>query len=196
MDLTTNWKNCLSDAEKVINQFWNDPKQIEKCVQFSQILINAVKSGGNIFSCGNGGSHCDAMHFAEELTGRYRKDRRPLGALALGDSSHVTCVSNDYGFKYIFSRQIEGLARKDDVLIGISTSGNSENVILAIEAAQKKGMKTIALLGKDGGKIKSMADLSIIVPAETSDRIQEVHIKIIHTVIETLERNIFPENYA
>lgn len=196
MDLATNWKNCLSDAENVIHQFWNDPSQIEKCVQFSQILIDAVKNNGNIFSCGNGGSHCDAMHFAEELTGRYRKDRRALGALALGDASHVTCVSNDYGFKYIFSRQIDGLARKGDVLIGISTSGNSENVMLAIESAKKKGLKTVALLGKDGGKIKSMVDLPIIVPATTSDRIQEVHIKIIHTVIETLERNLFPENYT
>jgi D-sedoheptulose 7-phosphate isomerase len=189
------WLHCFQEAEKTLHQFWNDPSQVEKCVKFSQILIEAYKKGSTVFSCGNGGSHCDAMHFAEELTGRYRKDRRPLGALALGDASHVTCVSNDYGFEFIFSRQVEGLGRAGDVLIGISTSGNSKNVINAIESAKKKGMKTIALLGRDGGQIKSMVDLALVVPAQTSDRIQEMHIKIIHTVIETVEREIFPENY-
>lgn len=189
------WLHCFQEAEKTLHQFWNDPSQVEKCVKFSQILIEAYKKGATVFSCGNGGSHCDAMHFAEELTGRYRKDRRPLGALALGDASHVTCVSNDYGFEFIFSRQVEGLGRAGDVLIGISTSGNSKNVINAIESAKKKGMKTIALLGRDGGQIKGMVDLALVVPAQTSDRIQEMHIKIIHTVIETVEREIFPENY-
>lgn len=189
------WLHCFQEAEKTLHQFWNDPSQVEKCVKFSQILIEAYKRGSTVFSCGNGGSHCDAMHFAEELTGRYRKDRRPLGALALGDASHVTCVSNDYGFEFIFSRQVEGLGRAGDVLIGISTSGNSKNVINAIESAKKKSMKTIALLGRDGGQIKGMVDLALVVPAQTSDRIQEMHIKIIHTVIETIEREIFPENY-
>jgi D-sedoheptulose 7-phosphate isomerase len=196
MEILTNWGQCLVDANKTLTAFMNDSEQINRCKNFSDLLINSINKGANIFTCGNGGSHCDAMHFAEELTGRYRKDRRPLGALALGDASHVTCVSNDYGFKYIFARQVEGLARSGDVLIGISTSGNSENVILAIEAAKKKGMKTVALLGKDGGLMKNMVDLPIIVPATTSDRIQEVHIKIIHIVIETLERHLFPENYA
>jgi D-sedoheptulose 7-phosphate isomerase len=190
------WLNCFKDAQKTIEKFLSDPVQIAKCVQFSDILIDAYQRGATVFSCGNGGSHCDAMHFAEEMTGRYRKDRRPLGALALGDASHVTCVSNDYGFKFIFARQVEGLARKGDVLIGLSTSGNSENVIQAMEVAQAKGVKTIALLGKGGGKMKDLADLSIIVPAETSDRIQEIHIKLIHTVIETVERKLFPDHYA
>jgi D-sedoheptulose 7-phosphate isomerase len=189
------WLNCLQEAQKTVEQFWKDSAQIEKCVQFSQMLIETYKKGGTLFTCGNGGSHCDAMHFAEEMTGRYRKDRRALGALALGDASHVTCVSNDYGFKFIFSRQVEGLGRAGDLLVGLSTSGNSENVIMAVEAAKKKGMKTICLLGKDGGKLKGMADLSIVVPAQTSDRIQEIHIKLIHTVIETVERELFPENY-
>jgi D-sedoheptulose 7-phosphate isomerase len=189
------WLTCFQDAQKTLEDFWKNPDQIQKCVQFSQLLIDTYKKGGTVFSCGNGGSHCDAMHFAEEMTGRYRKDRRPLGALALGDPSHVTCVSNDYGFAYVFSRQVEGLGRSGDVLIGLSTSGNSENVIKAFEAAKAKGMKTVALLGRDGGKMKGLADLSIIVPAQTSDRIQEMHIKIIHTVIETVEREIFPENY-
>jgi len=136
------------------------------------------------------------MHFAEELTGRYRKDRRALGALALGDASHVTCVSNDYGFEYIFSRQLEGLGRKGDLLVGLSTSGNSKNVILAFETAKRMGIRTVALLGKGGGQLKSMADLAIVVPGQSSDRIQELHIKLIHTVIEVLERELFPEHYA
>lgn len=189
------WLSAFEEAQNTLNQFRKDPAQIEKCSKFSQILIEAYRKGATVFSCGNGGSHCDAMHFAEEMTGRYRKDRRPLGALALGDASHVTCVSNDYGFKHIFSRQVEGLARSGDVLVGLSTSGNSENVIMAVEAAKKKGMTTICLLGRDGGKLRDMVDLSIIIPAQTSDRIQEMHIKLIHTVIETVERAIFPENY-
>lgn len=196
MQINEVWNTCFQDAQSTLEKFSKDPKQLEKCAQFSKMLIETYKNGGTLFTCGNGGSHCDAMHFAEEMTGRYRKDRRPLGALALGDASHVTCVSNDYGFKHIFSRQVEGLGRKGDLLVGLSTSGNSENVIMAVEAAKAKGMKTICLLGKDGGKLKDMADLSIIIPAQTSDRIQEMHIKLIHTVIETVEREIFPENYA
>jgi D-sedoheptulose 7-phosphate isomerase len=189
------WLNCFKDAQKTLETFYKDSEQIEKCAKFSQILIEAYRREATVFSCGNGGSHCDAMHFAEEMTGRYRKDRRPLGALAFGDSSHVTCVSNDYGFKFIFSRQLEALGRNGDVLIGLSTSGNSENVILAFEAARAKGIKTIALLGKGGGKLKALADLAIVVPGETSDRIQEMHIKLLHTVIETVERELFPEHY-
>lgn len=167
------------------------------CARFTQVLVEAFKNGGNVFSCGNGGSHCDAMHFAEELTGRFRGNREPLGALALGDPSHVTCVSNDFGFDHIFSRQIEGLGRKGDVLIGLSTSGNSKNVIKAFEAARKKGIKTVGLLGRGGGQLKELSDVAIVVPlATTSDRIQEIHIKIIHTVIEDVERVLFPGNYA
>jgi D-sedoheptulose 7-phosphate isomerase len=158
-------------------------------------LIETFQAGGKLFTCGNGGSHCDAMHFAEEFTGRYRKDRKPLGALALGDASHVTCVSNDYGFDQIFSRQLEGLARRGDMLVGLSTSGNSANVIKAFESAKSMGVRTVALLGKDGGKLAPLADLAIVIKASTSDRIQEMHIKLIHTVIETVERQIFPENY-
>ncbi len=190
------WLNCFKDAKFSLESFYGDPSNIEKCSQFSNLLIECYQRGSTVFSCGNGGSHCDAMHFAEEMTGRYRKDRRPLGAMALGEASHVTCVSNDYGFKYIFSRQVEALARKGDVLIGLSTSGNSENVIQAVQEAQKKGMKTIGLLGKGGGKLRDMVDLPIIVPGETSDRIQEMHIKLIHIVIETVERKLFPEHYA
>lgn len=189
------WSTALKEAQATLNAFAADSAQLERCDKFSSLLIQAFKSGGRLFTCGNGGSHCDAMHFAEEFTGRYRKDRKPLGALALGDASHVTCVSNDYGFEHIFSRQLLGLAREGDVLVGLSTSGNSANVVKAFEAARSIGVKTVALLGRDGGKLKDMADLAIVIPATTSDRIQEMHIKIIHTVIETVEREIFPENY-
>jgi D-sedoheptulose 7-phosphate isomerase len=189
------WRQSLTEAKSVIEKFLSDPEQLAKCAAFTELVIGTVRSGGNLFTCGNGGSHCDAMHFAEELTGRYRKDRKPVGALALGDPSHTTCVANDYGFDHIFSRQLEGLGRKGDLLIGLSTSGNSKNVINAFEVAKKAGIKSVALLGKDGGALKSMADLAIVVPAQTSDRIQEVHIKLIHTVIESLERQLFPENY-
>lgn len=195
MDLKTLWKTSLQEASEVLEAFRTDSQLMSQCEAFSQLLIETFSSGGRVFSCGNGGSHCDAMHFAEEFTGRYRKDRRPLGALALGDPSHVTCVSNDYGFQHIFSRQLEGLGRKGDLLLGLSTSGNSENVILAFETAQKLGIRSVALLGKDGGKLKNKADLAIVVPAQTSDRIQEIHIKLIHTVIESVERQLFPENY-
>ncbi len=189
------WKASLLDAQNCLNQFVSTEKNFELCSQFSDLLIKTVQNGGNVFSCGNGGSHCDAMHFAEELTGRYRKNRKPIGALALGDPSHVTCVSNDYGFDHIFKRQLEGLGRKGDMLIGLSTSGNSKNVIMAFESAKQMGIQTVALLGRDGGELAKIADLSIIVPGSTSDRIQEIHIKLIHIVIETLERTLFPENY-
>ncbi|MGE0763056.1 MAG: D-sedoheptulose 7-phosphate isomerase [Bdellovibrionales bacterium] len=189
------WQNAFLEAQKTLDRFRQDGSLVEKCVEFSQMLLQTYRRGGSAFSCGNGGSHCDAMHFAEELTGKYRKDRRPLGALALGDASHVTCTSNDYGFEHIFERQLQGLGRKGDLLLGLSTSGNSKNVIRAFAAAKQIGIQTIALLGRDGGELKGLADLAIVVPAETSDRIQEMHIKLIHTVIETVEREIFPENY-
>jgi len=196
MQLQNIWSACFSDALDTLTRFSQDPAQIAKCTKFSEILLKAFNGGGTVFSCGNGGSHCDAMHFAEEMTGRYRKDRRPLAALALGDASHATCVANDYGFQYVFSRQVEALGRPGDVLIGLSTSGNSENIIQAVQAAKVKGITTVALLGKTGGKLKEMADLAIVVPAQTSDRIQEVHIKLIHTVIESVEREMFPDHYA
>jgi D-sedoheptulose 7-phosphate isomerase len=189
------WTSAFEQAQRALASFMSSPEQLEKCAQFSKILVQTFRDGGRAFSCGNGGSHCDAMHFAEEFTGRYRKDRRPLGALALGDPSHVTCVSNDYGFAEIFSRQLEGLARPGDALVGLSTSGNSENVIRAFLKAREIGVKTVALLGRDGGKMRDLADLAIVVPAQTSDRIQEMHIKLLHIAIEAVERELFPENY-
>lgn len=189
------WRKSLNEGRETLDKFLAQESNFELCRKFSTLLIDTIKNGGNLFTCGNGGSHCDAMHFAEELTGRYRKDRKALGALALGDASHVTCVGNDYGFEHIFARQIDGLGRKGDLLVGMSTSGNSKNVVLAFEAAKQNGIRTVALLGKGGGKLKEIADLAIVVPGESSDRIQELHIKLIHIVIEVLEREIFPENY-
>ncbi|MCC6138524.1 MAG: D-sedoheptulose 7-phosphate isomerase [Bdellovibrionaceae bacterium] len=189
------WKTSLSDAQTVLNEFVNQPTTWDLLTKFSNLLISSYKKGGKILICGNGGSHCDALHFAEELTGRYRKDRKPLGALALGEASHVTCVSNDYGFQYIFSRQVEALGRTGDALIGLSTSGNSPNVIEAFKVAKSMGFPTVALLGKGGGELAKIADLAIVVPGVTSDRIQELHMLMLHTVIETVEREIFPENY-
>jgi D-sedoheptulose 7-phosphate isomerase len=195
MKLAEVWTQSLKEAQAVLTDFLASSENLEKCQQFSQMLITAYQRNANVFSCGNGGSHCDAMHFAEELTGKYRKERRPLGALALGDASHVTCVANDYGFDHIFSRQLEALGRAGDVLIGLSTSGNSKNVINAFQAARQKGLSTVALLGRTGGELRGMADLAIVVPAQTSDRIQEMHIKLIHIVIEAVERELFPANY-
>jgi D-sedoheptulose 7-phosphate isomerase len=195
METKNIWQTSLQDAGQLMTQFLNASETLPLLEKFSQSLIKAYENQGRLFICGNGGSHCDALHFAEELTGRYRKDRRPLGALALGEASHVTCVSNDYGFEHIFSRQLEGLARKGDVLIGLSTSGNSKNIITAFEKAKSMGVFTIALLGKGGGPLKSFADLAIVVPGSTSDRIQEIHMTLLHTVIETIERRLFPENY-
>lgn len=189
------WKSSLLEAQSVLNSFLSSDENLQKCMKFTDLLYETFQSNHNVFSAGNGGSHCDAMHFAEEWTGRYRKNRRPLGALALGDQSHVTCVSNDYGFQHIFERQLRGLGKKGDLFVCLSTSGNSENVVLAVQAAKELGIKTVGLLGKDGGKLKSLVDLPIVVPAQTADRIQEIHIKVIHIVIESVERRLFPENY-
>lgn len=194
-DVLEIWKSSLAEAQKILSEFLSNPDQMRKCELFTQKIVETYRNNGNIFICGNGGSHCDAMHFAEELTGKYRLERRPLGALALGDPSHVTCVGNDYGFEHVFSRQLAALARRGDLLIGLSTSGNSKNVGLALEAAQERGIRTVALLGRDGGWLKEKAEHVIIVPAKTSDRVQEMHIKILHTVIEAAEWELFPASF-
>jgi D-sedoheptulose 7-phosphate isomerase len=188
------WKTALLDGKALLSNFLEDEGQLQRCEKFTQLLVSCVKEGGNIFACGNGGSHCDAMHFAEEFTGKFRKDRRPLGALALGDASHLTCVGNDYGFDHVFSRQLTGLGRKGDLLVALTTSGKSKNILNALNAAKEIGMKTVALLGRDGGFTKDIADVSILIPGKTSDRIQEMHIKLLHTVIESAEAQLFPEN--
>ncbi|HLW39913.1 MAG TPA: D-sedoheptulose 7-phosphate isomerase, partial [Brumimicrobium sp.] len=155
-------------------------------------LVSSFRADGKVISCGNGGSMCDAMHFAEELTGRYRDDRPAIGAVSISDPSHISCVGNDYGYDSIFSRYIEGMGRKGDVLLAISTSGNSSNVIKAIEVAKEKGIKVIGLTGKDGGKMADLCDVEIRAPfSNYADRAQEIHIKVIHSLIDYVERNLF-----
>lgn len=185
----------LAEAQKVLNDFVSNQENVKNISSAISLMVESYKNNGRIFSCGNGGSMCDAMHFAEELTGRFRKERAPLPAMAINDASHLTCVSNDYGYEFIFSRYIAAWGNKGDVLLAISTSGNSKNIILAVEEAKKKGMLVIGLLGKGGGVLKNMVDVSLIVDSSVSDRIQEVHIKCIHIFIEGIERSLFPENY-
>ena len=182
----------FNEALESLQLFNKDPKNFEAIETAGDILVSSFKSEGKVFSCGNGGSMCDAMHFAEELTGRYRENRPAIGAVAIADPSHLSCVSNDYGYAYVFSRYLEGMARKGDVLLAISTSGNSENILNAIQTAKEKGMKVIGLTGKDGGKMASLCDIEIRAPySKYADRAQEIHIKVIHALIDYVERHLF-----
>jgi D-sedoheptulose 7-phosphate isomerase len=181
----------LNEAQIVLQNFLSNEKNIADIEAAAQLMADAIQNGGKILSCGNGGSHCDAMHFAEELSGRYRENRRALPAIAISDVSHISCVSNDFGYDYVFSRFIEGLGNQGDVLLGISTSGNSNNIIKAVEAARLKGMKVVILSGKDGGKLADKADVEIRVPHfGYADRIQEIHIKVIHILILLIEKMV------
>jgi D-sedoheptulose 7-phosphate isomerase len=181
----------LEEAQSVLTRFISDANSIKSIEAAASVISDSFKRGGKVISCGNGGSHCDAMHFAEELSGRYRDDRKALPAICISDVSHITCVGNDYGFEYIFSRYIEGLGKAGDVLFALSTSGNSANVIRAAQAAKAQGMKVIALTGKDGGKLAPFADVEIRVAHQGyADRIQEVHIKVIHILILLIEKSI------
>jgi D-sedoheptulose 7-phosphate isomerase len=179
----------FTEAIEVLNKFSTDENflKIEKA---GSLIVDSFNHGGKAISCGNGGSMCDSMHFAEELTGRYRENRKALPAISISDSSHISCVSNDYGYEYVFSRFIEAIGKKGDVLLAISTSGNSKNVINAIASAKKIGMKVIGLTGKDGGIMKELCDVEIRAPySEFADRTQEIHIKVIHSLIDYIEVN-------
>ena len=181
----------LNEAAEVLNKFLSDDHNISQIEAAAKMIADSFKQDGKVLSCGNGGSHCDSMHFAEELTGRYRENRPGYAGIAISDPSHLSCVSNDFGYDFVFSRYVEAVGRKGDVLFGLSTSGNSGNILKAIEAAQAKGMKTIALTGKDGGKMAGLADIEIRVPHfGYADRIQEVHIKIIHIIIQLIEKEM------
>lgn len=180
----------FSEANEILQKF-NNSENHKKIADAAAIMASSVKNGGKIISCGNGGSMCDAMHFAEELTGRFRNDRSSIPAISISDPSHISCVGNDYGFEFIFSRFIEGMGNEGDVLLAISTSGNSVNVVNAISAARKKGMKVIALTGKDGGKMADLCDIEIRAPhSEYADRAQEIHIKVIHSLILSIEAEV------
>ena len=182
-------KEELEEAAKVLAQFSEQEENLEQIEAAAMLMSKAINEGHKIISCGNGGSHCDAMHFAEELTGRYREDRRALPALAISDPSHLSCVSNDFGYDFVFSRYLEALGQEGDVLLGISTSGNSNNVLRACATAKKKKMKIVALTGKNGGELGELADVEIRVPHfNYADRIQEIHIKVIHILIQLIEK--------
>ncbi|MBB6056329.1 D-sedoheptulose 7-phosphate isomerase [Tolumonas osonensis] len=184
-------KQELVTAQQALADFIADAENINAIEQAAKLIAASLRTGGKVMSCGNGGSHCDAMHFAEELTGRYREDRPGYAGIAISDPSHLSCVSNDYGYQYVFSRYLEAVGRPGDVMLGISTSGNSQNIITAIESAKVKGIKVVALTGKDGGKMAGLADVEIRVPYfGYADRIQEIHIKIIHILIMLIEKEL------
>ena len=184
-------KQELVTAQQALADFIADAENINAIEQAAKLIAASLRDGGKVMSCGNGGSHCDAMHFAEELTGRYREDRPGYAGIAISDPSHLSCVSNDYGYQYVFSRYLEAVGRSGDVMLGISTSGNSQNIITAIESAKAKGIKVVVLTGKDGGKMAGMADVEIRVPYfGYADRIQEIHIKVIHILIMLIEKEL------
>jgi D-sedoheptulose 7-phosphate isomerase len=190
MELRNLIQQQFEEAQQTLVNFQSEAN-FSLILQAVETMSQAIQNGGKIISCGNGGSMCDAMHFAEELSGRFRDNRRALAAISISDPSHLSCVSNDYGYDFVFSRFIEGLGQENDVLLGISTSGNSKNVILAVEAAKAKGMKTIVLTGKDGGKLAGLADIEIRAPhSNFADRAQEIHIKVIHSLILGIEQSL------
>lgn len=181
----------LRESQEILNIFLLDSHNIDLITNASDIIYTAIQHGGKVITCGNGGSMCDAMHFAEELTGKFRKDRISLPALSISDPSYLTCTANDYGFAQVFSRFVEGLGKPEDVLLAFSTSGNSENIINAAKTAISKGMRVIALTGKDGGLLKEYCNVEIRAPfSEYADRAQEIHQKVIHCIISSIELNL------
>ncbi len=187
---------AVADASGALEAFAANHAAVERIDIVAQLLAECFESGGKALICGNGGSSADAMHFAEELTGRFRKERPALPALACTDPGHITCAANDYGFENVFSRWVEAHGRRGDVVIVLSTSGNSQNIIRAVRAAQDQGCKTVALLGKGGGKLAGECDFEWIAPGEQSDRIQEIHMIILHALIEGVERTLYPDLYS
>ena len=188
--------NLEDIAKLALEAFMADERNIATLEQAAKLLAESLQAGGKILACGNGGSACDAMHFCEELTGRFRKDRPALAAVSLTDVGHITCVANDYGYDEVFARGVEALGTPGDVLVALSTSGNSPNVIRAVEEANARDMRTIGLLGRDGGALAGVCDLEWIIAgvptyAPTSDRIQEIHMLILHTLVEGVERTLF-----
>jgi D-sedoheptulose 7-phosphate isomerase len=184
-------KKHFTEAQDVLTQFISNTASFKNIELAGNILVKAIKDGNQIISCGNGGSMCDAMHFAEELSGRYRNDRPAYPAISISDPAHISCVANDYGFDFIFSRMVEAIGKKGDVLFALSTSGNSVNILNAINAARKKEMWVVGLTGKDGGEMASLCDIEIRAPKSPyADRAQEIHIKVIHSLIDYVERQL------
>ena len=195
MDISDSIRRALLEAQAALTQFIQNPENIATIAETAKLMRDVFERHGKIFTCGNGGSLCDAIHFAEECTGRFRANRRALPAIALSDAGHITCTANDFGFDEIFARPIAALGHPEDLLVAISTSGNSANVVRAAETAKSRRMKVFGLLGRDGGALKHHCDICLIAPGDTADRIQEIHIKVLHILIEHVERLMFPENY-
>ena len=179
----------FEEAAQLLERVRHDAALIQAIDQSGQTLIDTLANGGKIISCGNGGSMSDAMHFAEELSGRYREDRPGLAAIACSDPSHLTCVGNDYGFDHVFARYVQALGKKGDALVAISTSGNSANVLNAARVAREMGMSVVGLTGRGGGELTALCDVQVSIPWEGyADRVQELHIKVIHAWIDQIER--------
>jgi len=187
---------ALGEAATALAQLRTNEAALSAIGTAAEILISAFDAENKVYSCGNGGSLCDAMHFAEELSGRWRKNRRALGAVSMSDPSHMSCVANDFGYDEVFARYVEAMGRSGDVLVAISTSGTSRNVLRACDAARARGMRIIALTGRPASAVGARADVDICTPVgEYADRVQELHIKTIHILIELVERGLFPELY-
>ena len=187
---------ALKDARSALDALIANEETLTAVADAAHLMAESIEKGGKILSCGNGGSLCDAMHFAEEMTGRYRQNRRAYAASAISDASHIACVGNDYGYDYVFSRYVEAHGRPGDVLLAITTSGTSRNVVKAAEAAKARGVFVVALTGRDKTPITELADVAIVTPAgKWADRVQELHIKCIHILIELIERELDPQNY-
>ena len=186
----------FDEARDVLRAFMEDEHAVPQVQRFAEAAQQTLVQGGKLMACGNGGSMCDAMHFCEEWTGRFRANRAALPAIAFSDPSHLTCIANDFGYDEVFARSVAAYGRGGDMLVLLSTSGNSANLLRAAAAARERGIQTVGLIGRGGGKLAHAVDIPILVPiVQTSDRIQEVHIKILHICIETVERRLFPENY-
>jgi len=190
-------RSALAEATVSLERLVRDDAALAAIARAGQLLADTFAAGGRAYSCGNGGSMCDAMHFAEELTGRFRDNRPGYAALAISDASHLSCVGNDYGYEQVFARFVEAHGRTGDVLLAISTSGTSRNVVAAAQSARRLGVRVIALTGRAGTPLNELADVAIVTPAgRYADRVQELHIKVIHILIELVERRLAPENYA
>lgn len=196
MNAVDHVKAALRDAQNALAALIENEAMLETIAQAAHVIAQSQRQGGAVYSCGNGGSLCDAMHFAEEMTGRYRQDRKPYRAAAISDVSHMACVGNDYGYEHVFSRWIEAMGTDKDVLIAITTSGTSKNIVAAAKAAKAKGVTVVALTGKSGSPITELADIAVVTPAgRWADRVQELHIKVIHILIELIERELDAQNY-
>ena len=194
--LTRSMEEGLEENIRLVRHFLSNQKGKAVLKSVSGLLAKSFQSGQKVLICGNGGSACDAMHFAEEFTGRFLKARKALPVIALADVGHLTCVANDMGFEEVFARGVEAYGTRGDWLISLSTSGNSANVVRALEEAQSIGLHTFSLLGKSGGKMAGLSEFEIVIPGTTADRIQEIHMLILHLLIELVERQLFPENYG